>query len=141
MKFFSETSASNQLISIHSVTFFKHGRSGKFTKKINVMKTFNFIFILIMVVHISISSSYYQRDVKPQEDEIPHFKEHHRDRNPLRLRPRMWTCENGKCIRRLMDHEDKRKPVTKYESDNRLALFLQLIQYLMCQYYLIKILH
>ena len=130
MKIFSETSASNQLLSIHSEPFFKHGRFGEYAKKTRIMKTFNYIFILIMLVHISMSSSYYQRDVKPQEDDIPHFKEHTRDRNPLRLRPRMWSCEKGKCIRRLMDHDDKRKISSEYESENRLELDLQLMQYL-----------
>ena len=124
MKFVSETSASNQFISIHSEPFFKHGRFGKKT-----MKTFNCIFILIMVVHISMSSSYHQRDLKPQEDDIPHFqyKEHTRDRNPLRLRPRMWSCEKGKCVRRLMDPEDKSKVLSEYKSDSRLAFYVKLI--------------
>jgi len=130
MKFFSETSASNLHISIHSDPFFKHGRFGECVKKTKIMKTFYFIFILIMVVHISMSSSYYQRDMKPQEDDIPNFKEHTRDRNPLRLRPRMWSCEKEKCIRRLMDHDDKRKKFSEYERDNRLAFDLQLFQYL-----------
>ena len=74
MKYFSETSASNLHISIHSDPFFKHGRFGECVKKTKIMKTFYFIFILIMVVHISMSSSYYQRDMNLKKMTFPILK-------------------------------------------------------------------
>ena len=78
----------------------------------------------IIVVNIAISNSYYQpHEISKDIEEVPQYKEYNRDRNPLRLRPRMWSCEKGKCVRKIINIGDKRLNSTEIESDKRYIHF------------------
>ena len=78
------------------------------------------VFCYVISINVAISNSYYQPNVMPQNvGEETHYKEYNRDHNPLRFRPRMWSCEKGKCVRKLLNFGDKRLNSTEYESDKR----------------------
>ena len=74
----------------------------------------------IVVINIAISNSYYQpHDIPQNVDEMPKFKEYNRDRNPLRFRPRMWSCEKGKCSRKIISIGDKQLNSSDIDSDKK----------------------
>ena len=86
------------------------------------------ILILFIAIQIEISNGYLQKDVIFGEEQNPNHKELNRERNPLRFRPRVWSCQKGKCIKRIIETKsnDSKKSETERNKDTRyvvLSLF------------------
>ena len=113
-----ETSASNQVRNQeYSRSFLKRRRSPYYWSSLEAVT--KFILILIFIFGISTSNTHLQRDIVVQEDQTTQPKEFSRERNPLRFRPRMWSCEKGKCVKRLLQGNTDRKDKTKGTKDKR----------------------
>ena len=115
-----ETSASNQVRNQEcSRSFLKRRRSPYYCSSIVAVTKFQFILSLIFIFGISTSNTHLQRDIEVEEDQITQPKEFSRERNPLRFRPRMWSCEKGKCVKRLLQGNKDVKDKTKEARDKR----------------------
>ena len=81
---------------------------------------FVYLFFYIFIINIAISNSYYQpHGISQNVDEIPKYKEYNRDRNPLKFRPRMWSCEKGKCVKKIINIGDKQLNSSDFDSDKK----------------------
>ena len=116
-----ETSASNQVRNQeYSRSFLKRRRSPYYCSSLVAVTKFQFILILIFIFGISTSNTHLQRDIVVEEDDqTTHPKEFSREHNPLRFRPRMWSCEKGKCAKRFLHGNTDGKDKTKGTRDKR----------------------
>ena len=115
-----ETSASNQVRNQeYSRSFLIRRRSPYYCSSIVAVTKFQFIFILIFIFGTSTSNTHFQGDIIAEEDQTTQPKEFSRERNPLRFRPRMWSCEKGKCVKRLLQGNTDGKDKIKGAKDKR----------------------
>ena len=115
MKFFLETCASQKaIISCNSDV----KRRLSCHTKVGIRSS-NWILVLITLTYIRPSSCYFHRQIIPEEEttpEPPHFS---RERNPLRMRLRNWSCQNGRCVKTIIERDSKKPNSTEYELDDR----------------------
>ena len=115
MKFFLETCASQKaIISCNSDV---KRRLSCHTK--GAIRSSHWILVLITITYIRPASCYFHRQIIPEEEttpEPPHFS---RERNPLRMRLRNWSCQNGRCVKTIIERDSKKPNSTEYELDDR----------------------
>ena len=115
MKFSIETSASH-----HSIPFSLNSRQKKYGQGKRIISNSHWSLLLIIITYIGTSSSYFHRDLIPEE-EGPQYPEFTRDKNPLQIRPRIWSCQKGKCVRRLIEHDNSKQNSSNDDIDSRLV--------------------
>ena len=78
--------------------------------------------LLILIAHIGVSNTYFHGDMI-HDEEVPHYTEFSRDRNPLHISPRVWSCQKGKCVKRIIErnNNNNRQNSSEYNMDNRLV--------------------
>ena len=83
------------------------------------IRSSRWILVLITLTYIRSSSCYFHRQIIPEEQttqEPPHFN---RERNPLQMRLRNWSCQNGRCVKKIIERDSKKANSAEYELDDR----------------------